>query len=127
MIYYRRETVKTTAATTYGALLNKIHAALTAKFTGNNQIMLIGVQMNIGLIPNIFTFRSETANYRLFCNYADGTNQNACYSANMKSSGSEYIIGIIESSKTVSFQNLTSTSTSGAGTYYFHYFEKYNT
>lgn len=123
MIYFKQATITTTTSLQYTTVISKLYAKLSTLFTGENEIMLLGIGVNINLIPNALYFSSTIDNsYRFFVNYATTTN-NSYYSAVMKSNGSEYIYVNVSSTKAVTFADLSSGSAT-AGTYSIRYFEK---
>ena len=124
MIYYKQATITTTTSLQYSTVLGRLYTKLSSLFTGNNEIMILGLGINIAYIPNTFYFSSTTPGLlRLFSIIGDDSN-NSYYSVYWRSDGtSKCIYANISSSRSVTFSDMSSTSLV-AGTYSIRYFEK---
>ena len=110
--------------------INEQHATFVedcaiSKFTGNNEIILLGIQVgNVYLINSaISADNTIKGQYDCIRNAGDSTSV-LFVNMTLKSTGSEYVYGGISSSKAVSFTYNSSKTIQGIGTYYIYYLEK---
>jgi hypothetical protein len=122
---YKEDSITTIQGDTWRTALNKLYAKLATKFTGNNDIILLGIQVGNVYFINSTMSADNTIKGQYDCIRNGGDSTGVLFvNMTLKSTGSEYVYGGISSSKSISFAYNSSKTIQGIGTYYIYYLEK---